>query len=161
MTPTSKPHPHNHSSNTLTDQPPNHSTLTSHNHKRKQLHLCGSPAFLPLVQRLAHHTGDTVEVRRYERLSPLTTAKRPVKDWGADIKPGDCVVAFSRRKLFQLKNEIEVATAQRPTAQRLRCCVVYGALPPEARREQARLFNGVWACYVGQLLMLLFVWLVD
>lgn len=70
-----------------------------------------------------------------------------MKDWGADIKPGDCVVAFSRRKLFQLKNEIEVATAQRPTAQRLRCCVVYGALPPEARREQARLFNGV--CGLG------------
>lgn len=76
-------------------------------------------------------------MREYERLSPLKTAQRPVKDWGADIRAGDCIVAFSRRKLFQLKNEIEVATGQR-----FRCCVVYGALPPEARREQARLFNG-------------------
>lgn len=89
------------------------------------------------MQKLARQTGDSVEVRQYERLSPLNTAKRPVKDWGTDVRAGDCIVAFSRRKLFQLKNEIEVATGQR-----MRCCVVYGALPPEARREQARLFNG-------------------
>lgn len=26
--------------------------------------------------------------------------------------------------------------------QRLKCCIVYGGLPPDARQKQARLFNG-------------------
>jgi len=60
---------------------------------------------------------------------------KPLESWD-DIKAGDCVVAFSRKKLFQLKNEIEVMNPS------VRCCIVYGGLPPEARKEQARLFNG-------------------
>lgn len=101
-----------------------------------ELHLCGSPAFLQIVSELAQEMGDEVEVRRYDRLSPLKTQKKPVKSW-AEIEPGDCVVAFSRKKLFQLKNEIEVATKHKG----IKCCIVYGGLPPDARREQARLFN--------------------
>jgi ATP-dependent RNA helicase SUPV3L1/SUV3 len=100
-----------------------------------ELHLCGSPAFVEIVHELAKEVGDIVEVRRYERLSPLQPQREAVGSW-AEIKPGDCVVAFSRKKLFQLKNEIEVATSPR-----MKCCIVYGGLPPEARREQARLFN--------------------
>jgi hypothetical protein len=42
---------------------------------------------------------------------------------------GDCVVAFSRRDIFDIKTEIERLTT-------MRCCVVYGALPPETRRMQ-------------------------
>ena len=100
-----------------------------------ELHLCGSPAFVDIVHELAREMGDDVEVRIYERLSPLQPQKKAVKSW-AEIQPGDCVVAFSRKKLFALKNEIEVATHPR-----VKCCIVYGGLPPEARREQARLFN--------------------
>jgi ATP-dependent RNA helicase SUPV3L1/SUV3 len=44
------------------------------------------------------------------------------------------VVAFSRREIFQLKQKVEEATG-------LRCGVVYGSLPPETRREQAKRFN--------------------
>ncbi|GAB5035020.1 atp-dependent rna helicase mitochondrial-like [Nannochloropsis oceanica] len=100
-----------------------------------ELHLCGSPAFVEIVHELANELGDIVEVRKYERLSPLQPQREAVGSW-AEIRPGDCVVAFSRKRLFQLKNEIEVATFPR-----MKCCIVYGGLPPEARREQARLFN--------------------
>ena len=100
-----------------------------------ELHLCGSPAFIEIVHELAKEVGDDVEVRGYKRLSPLQPQRKAMGSW-AEIKAGDCVVAFSRKKLFQLKNEIEVATSPR-----MKCCIVYGGLPPEARREQARLFN--------------------
>lgn len=60
-------------------------------------------------------TGDDVEVREYERLSPLLPDTRPIRDWD-EIEPGDCVVAFSRKKLFQLKNEIETAVKVREVA---------------------------------------------
>lgn len=100
-----------------------------------EVHLCGSPAFVEIVQELAREIGDDVEVREYARLSPLKPQKKAVASW-AEIEAGDCVVAFSRKKLFELKNEIEVATSPR-----MKCCIVYGGLPPEARREQARLFN--------------------
>jgi len=45
------------------------------------------------------------------------------------LQAGDCVVAFSRRDIFDIKTEIERLTT-------MRCCVVYGALPPETRRMQ-------------------------
>lgn len=55
------------------------------------------------------------------------------------VQPGDCIVAFSRRDIYAIKQLIEQTT-------RHRVCVVYGALPPETRRQQARLFNeqGEW-----------------
>ena len=46
----------------------------------------------------------------------------------------DCVVAFSRSRIFTAKAEIERHT-------NLRCAVAYGRLPPEVRAEQAALFN--------------------
>ena len=50
------------------------------------------------------------------------------------MRPGDCVVAFSRREIFSLKQHVEELSG-------LACCVVYGSLPPETRRTQARIFN--------------------
>lgn len=47
------------------------------------------------------------------------------------MAPGDCVVGFSRKKLYQIKRAIEANTG-------LKCCIVYGDLPPEARKQQAR-----------------------
>ena len=81
----------------------------------------------------AASAGEPLEVRRYERLSPLAVARRPLASL-AQVQSGDCVVAFGRREVLALRQEVEAAGAQR-------CCVVYGALPPDARQLQARLFN--------------------
>lgn len=81
----------------------------------------------------AHPAGDRLEVRRYERLSPLQPARRPLADL-SQIQRGDCVVSFSRRDVHAVRQEIEGHGRER-------CCVVYGALPPEARQLQASLFN--------------------
>ncbi|PSC71108.1 ATP-dependent RNA helicase mitochondrial [Micractinium conductrix] len=99
----------------------------------RTLHVCGDPAALPLLERILAETGDTLEVRRYERLSPLAPARRPLTDL-KEVRSGDCVVAFSRRDVHALRSRIEASG-------RHRCSVVYGALPPDARQQQASLFN--------------------
>ncbi|XP_013607123.1 PREDICTED: ATP-dependent RNA helicase SUV3, mitochondrial isoform X4 [Brassica oleracea var. oleracea] len=98
-----------------------------------ELHLCGDPAVVPLVEDILKVTGDDVEVLTYERLSPLVPLKVPVRSV-SDIKTGDCLVTFSRKDIYRHKNTIEKAGKHL-------CSVVYGSLPPETRTAQATRFN--------------------
>ena len=43
-------------------------------------------------------------------------------------------MAFKRSTIFRLKEQIEARTG-------LQCALAYGALPPETKSEQAKLFN--------------------
>ena len=101
----------------------------------EELHLCGEERALPLVQQLLEDTGDELIINRYDRLTPLQMAEQSLMGDFKAIKKGDCVVAFSREKLFALKRQIERETG-------MRCAIIYGRLPPEVRAEQAALFNG-------------------
>ena len=57
------------------------------------------------------------------------------EDYTADsVREGDAIVAFSNKDIFAIRREIE-------SNKKFKCCVVYGALPPETRANQARLFN--------------------
>nr|XP_017184681.2 DExH-box ATP-dependent RNA helicase DExH16, mitochondrial-like isoform X1 [Malus domestica] len=98
-----------------------------------ELHLCGDPASVPLIQEILKVTGDHVEVHFYERLSPLVPMKVPLGSF-SNIRTGDCIVTFSRHKIYKLKKEIE-------TVGKHLCSVVYGSLPPETRTRQATMFN--------------------
>lgn len=98
-----------------------------------ELHLCGDPAAVPLIQEMLKVTGDIVEVQYYERLSPLIPLGRPLGSF-VDIQRGDCVVAFSRNTIYSIKRKIE-------SKSKLLCSVVYGSLPPETRTRQAKMFN--------------------
>ena len=99
----------------------------------KELHLCGDPAMVPLVELIAAELGDTLTIHRYERLQPLQVLKQPLKKI-KDVQSGDCLVAFSRKAVHQLKKDVETEAGKR-------ACVIYGSLPPEARARQAELFN--------------------
>ncbi|ETS65378.1 hypothetical protein PaG_00112 [Moesziomyces aphidis] len=100
----------------------------------KELHLCGEASVIPLIEKLAEACGDHLTIHRYERLTPLSVADESLHNDLARIERGDCIVAFSRSGIFALKREIEQKTG-------LRCAVAYGALPPETKAEQAKLFN--------------------
>ncbi len=99
-----------------------------------EIHVCGSPAAIQTVQAIAKKMGDSFEVKRYERRTTLTIAESSLDSDYSNIQPGDCVVAFSRRDIYAIKHRIEEVTS-------LKCCVVYGNLPPLARSNQARRFN--------------------
>lgn len=98
-----------------------------------ELHVCGDPAAVPLIQRILEVTGDVIQVQYYERLSPLTPSKFPLGSF-ANIRMGDCIVSFSRREIYKLKKRIE-------NGGKHLCSVVYGSLPPETRTKQATMFN--------------------
>jgi ATP-dependent RNA helicase SUPV3L1/SUV3 len=43
-----------------------------------EIHLCGSPTMLPVIESLMSLTGDELVVKTYERLSPLVIKKNPL-----------------------------------------------------------------------------------
>ncbi|KAK6913969.1 Suv3, C-terminal domain 1 [Dillenia turbinata] len=98
-----------------------------------ELHLCGDAAAVPLIQEILKVTGDNVMVQYYERLSPLVPLKVPLGSF-SNIRKGDCIVTFSRQKIYKLKKQIE-------TGGKHLCSVVYGSLPPQTRTKQATMFN--------------------
>ena len=102
--------------------------------KADEVHLCGDPSVLNIVRRICSETGDELIEQHYERFKPLVVEAKTLLGDLNNIRPGDCVVAFSRREIFEVKLVIEKLTKHR-------CCVIYGALPPETRRLQASLFN--------------------
>ncbi|CCU99449.1 unnamed protein product [Malassezia sympodialis ATCC 42132] len=100
----------------------------------KELHLCGEASAVPLIRRLVELCGDELHLHEYERLTPLHVAPQSLRGDLSRVERGDCVVAFSRSGIFALKELIEAKTG-------LHCAVAYGALPPETKSEQAKLFN--------------------
>lgn len=99
-----------------------------------EIHLCGEEGAVPLVQKMLKDTGDEVIIHRYERLSPLVVAEDSLNGDFRNIQKGDCIVTFTRRNVFALRDMVEKATD-------MKCAVIYGRLPPEVRSAQAELFN--------------------
>ncbi|KAL1511089.1 hypothetical protein AB1Y20_005911 [Prymnesium parvum] len=103
-----------------------------------QLHVCGSDDALPLLRTLAAACGDALLLHPHARLAPLRVRRASLRSDLSRVRPGDCVVAFSRRELFALRRQIEARAS-------LRCSLLYGALPPAAREAQARRFHAARA----------------
>ncbi|KAK9464782.1 P-loop containing nucleoside triphosphate hydrolase protein [Lipomyces arxii] len=99
-----------------------------------ELHLCGEERAVAVLSAIAKSLGDEVVINTYNRLSPLEVQSSSLEGSLSKIRKQDAVVAFSRRKIHLLKREIENQTNHK-------CVVIYGALPPETRSTQAKLFN--------------------
>ncbi|OVA14676.1 Helicase [Macleaya cordata] len=102
--------------------------------KADEIHLCGDPSVLNIVRKICSETGDELVENHYERFKSLQVEKETLLGDLQNVRSGDCIVAFSRREIFEVKMVIEKFTKHR-------CCVIYGVLPPETRRQQASLFN--------------------
>lgn len=100
----------------------------------KEVHLCGEDRAVPLIEALCAKMGDEVFVHRYQRLSSLQPMQESLRGNLENMRKGDAIVSFSRVGLHALKAGIEKATGKK-------CAIVYGALPPESRAQQAALFN--------------------
>jgi ATP-dependent RNA helicase SUPV3L1/SUV3 len=83
------------------------------------------------LKTLAEICEDNIKVVQTKRLSPVSVAKNPAAI--KSLEKGSLVVAFSRRTVLELKGVLEAAGRT--------VSVVYGALSPEVRREQARRFR--------------------
>ncbi|XP_065699996.1 ATP-dependent RNA helicase SUPV3L1, mitochondrial isoform X1 [Patagioenas fasciata] len=98
----------------------------------EEIHVCGEPAAIDLVTELMYTTGEEVEVRNYKRLTPLTVLDYALESLD-NLRPGDCVVCFSKNDIYSVSRQIE--------ARGLECAVIYGSLPPGTKLEQAKKFN--------------------
>ena len=91
--------------------------------------ICSAYA-VPAIENLLGLCGERCEVRHFERKQHVELLAQPVPI--SALKLGDAVVAFSRRDVLMLRDQI--AASGHPVS------VIYGALPPEVRRREAERF---------------------
>ncbi|XP_067833342.1 ATP-dependent RNA helicase SUPV3L1, mitochondrial, partial [Heptranchias perlo] len=72
------------------------------------------------------------QVESYERLTPMTILDSALESLD-NLRPGDCIVCFSKTDIYSLSRQIE--------ARGLECAVIYGSLPPGTKLAQAKKFN--------------------
>lgn len=75
---------------------------------------------------------EEVEVHPYQRLTPLTMEDRAVSSLN-NIRPGDCIVCFSKNDIYAVSRELELMGNK--------VAVIYGSLPPNTKLKQAAKFN--------------------
>lgn len=91
--------------------------------------ICSAYA-VPAVLSVLEACGERAEVQRFERKQHVQRCSKPVLL--KEIEPGDALVAFSRRDVLMLRDQVEQAGR--------RVALIYGALPPEVRRREAERF---------------------
>ena len=91
--------------------------------------ICSAYA-VPAIENLLKLCGENCTVKQFERKQHVQLLPGPVPI--AALKKGDAVVAFSRREVLILRDQ--VAANGHPVS------VIYGALPPEVRRREAERF---------------------
>jgi ATP-dependent RNA helicase SUPV3L1/SUV3 len=96
----------------------------------KKVILTGSANALPAVKELCQYLGEALEIVEFERKNELEMMKYPTSM--KKIEPQTAIVAFSRRDVLSLKQQL---------SEKYRVSVVYGNLSPEVRREEARRFR--------------------
>lgn len=102
--------------------------------RARELHICGEKSSLPLIQKLVKLTGDKLTINDYKRLGKLVVEDHVIGDNLKGLRKGDCVIAFSKKTILDMKLKIEKMTD-------FKVAVIYGSLPPETRVQQAILFN--------------------
>ena len=96
----------------------------------KKVILTGSSNALHAVEALCEYLGEPLEVIHFERKNALKMMHTPVSM--KKIEPQTAIVAFSRREVLSLKQQLSESYA---------VSVVYGNLSPEVRREEAKRFR--------------------
>lgn len=96
----------------------------------RTIYLLGSPDIRPVVERMAAHLGEPLEVVELERKTPIKLVEKRLT-W-AEVQPGDALIAFSRREVHAVRETLRNRD--------LSAAVIYGALAPEVRRREAERF---------------------
>ena len=95
------------------------------------IHICMAPEALSYIEKLIQSFGSEYSVQRHERLAPLTY-KGQCNGY-EDLSPGDALICFSRKSVL--------STAALLEKNGFKASVIYGALPPEARRNEVRKYT--------------------
>lgn len=96
----------------------------------RELIIIASAYAAPAIERLLALCGEQPQRRLFERKQQVQLLQAPVPM--AQLRAGDAVVAFSRRDVLMLRDQIAASGHA--------VSVIYGALPPEVRRREAERF---------------------
>ena len=92
------------------------------------VHVCMAPEAAGFITELITSFGAEYVVQNHQRLAPLSYAGtcRGIRD----IRPGDAIICFSRKSVLSTAAQLE--------RNGFKTSVIYGALPPQARRDEVR-----------------------
>ena len=90
------------------------------------IYLCMSENAIDICRKLVELCGDTYEINKYERNTPLKLITKHEKVENLEV--GDAIVLFSRKKVLEYARDLEMLG--------YRCSVIYGALPYYSRKYQ-------------------------
>lgn len=100
----------------------------------KEIHICMAPEALDVIIKLIEDCGDTYEVVHHNRDTELIFEDK-VFDLEKDVKPGDALVVFGKRKALAVSAEL--------LNNNIKTSIIYGSLPYSTRKKQfERFLNG-------------------
>lgn len=101
----------------------------------EEIHACASPDAEALLTRIIRECGDDLTVIRHERMTPLEIDKDGFQ-FPTSVRPGDALIVFSKARVHAVAAELR--------SRGYKVSLIYGALPPDVRRNQAdRFMRGV------------------
>ncbi|WP_294404130.1 DEAD/DEAH box helicase [uncultured Clostridium sp.] len=99
-----------------------------------EIHVCMAPEALAIVKKLIEECGDTYEIIEHKRDTELIFEDKAF-DLDKDIKPGDALVVFGKRKALAVSAEL--------LNKNIKTSIIYGSLPYSTRKKQFdRFLNG-------------------
>lgn len=99
-----------------------------------EIHICMAPEALDVVVNLINDCNDTYEIKYHKRDTPLIFEDK-IFNLENDIKPGDALVVFGKRKALAVSAEL--------LNKNIKTSIIYGSLPYSTRKKQfERFLNG-------------------
>ena len=97
-----------------------------------EIHACASPDAEALLTRIIQDCGDELTVIRHERMTPLEVEKEGFQ-FPSSVRAGDALIVFSKARVHAVAAELKTRG--------YKVSLIYGALPPDVRRNQADRFH--------------------
>ena len=97
-----------------------------------EIHACASPDAENLLTRIIEDCGDELTIIRHERMTPLEVEKEGFR-FPDSVRPGDALIVFSKARVHAVAAELKTRG--------YKVSLIYGALPPDVRRNQADRFH--------------------
>ena len=97
-----------------------------------EIHACASPDAEGLLTRMILECGDELSIVRHERMTPLEVEREGFQFPGS-VRPGDALIVFSKARVHAVAAELR--------SRGYKVSLIYGALPPDVRRDQAERFR--------------------
>jgi len=97
-----------------------------------EIHACASPDAEALLTRIIRECGDELTIVRHQRMTPLVVEKEGFQ-FPESVRSGDALIVFSKARVHAVAAELK--------RKGYRVSLIYGALPPDVRRDQAVRFQ--------------------